>query len=207
MHTNQPYHVSSIASIFAATTILLLTASPVFAQRQPPGRHGQRADETNRPERPREHVQAENRQGRQWLQEFAASNPEAFQQAQALRQEDPEAFALWIRTQMAKHRRNTIVERHPAFKSFLETLPDAERDALEHDLFQAPRGQRVRGDRQPGAPQADSQRMPREPINPERFDARTKHLENELAQAEERIQQLRQLLQKRNEMRERILQE
>lgn len=191
--------------LLAATLPLVLLTNHLYAQPQSRGPHQQRPEEPPRAERRRAQENAARGPGMQWLRDLAQSDPETFKTAQALREQDPEAFAKWAREYMAQHRRQAILERHPALKTFLEELPEDERVALEEDLFHAARGHRARQDRPQEGPDRATRITRREKMDAETFDARTQHFENELERAEERIRLLRELLERRRAMREKVL--
>ncbi len=186
--------------------MLLVVSQSVFAQRQGHGPESrpQRTREMQRAERGREHASEERRLGMRWLQELEASDPEEFAALQALREEDPQAFMERIRAYMQQQRRNALLERHPAFKKFLESLPDEERKALESDLFRFPRNERTRRQQNAEDP-APPRRMRREKIDPAQFDAQTQYFADQLERAEERIEQLRTLLERRRALREQLV--
>lgn len=138
-----------------------------------------------------------------WLENLAESDPDTYEELQALQQKDPQAYMHRVRSKMMQSRRDKILDEHPALKAFLKELPEDERAALEKDLFRlAEDSQKENG---PEERRRERRRRRRErDIDLEQFDARTEHFENQLERAEERIEQLRALLERRHALREKI---
>ena len=156
-------------------------------------------------ERRRENAGQQNRGGMQWLQSLRTSDPETYQSLQELRKSDPEAFMEQAREHMLQQRRNALLERHPALQKFLDNLPADEREALEADLFPFARRERGRPESAEPPHATPARRMRERKIDPAQFDARTQHFEEELERAEKRIEHLRELLKRRQALREELI--
>ena len=189
----------------AALTGLLLLAAPLGAEQDAPHNRSQReppsrAQRQQRRMQPQENATREHRTGIHWLQELREANPDLYEQAQHMRQQDPDAFAQWMREQLQARRREILLQKHPALREFLATLPQEQRDALEADLFRrAPPHRRTRQKPHNDTP---TPHRSREKRDLEQFDAQTRHFEEEIQRAEQRIEKLRELLEKRRQLRD-----
>ncbi len=191
--------------VVLSALMLVLNVQSAHSQPAPEEPHASRTDVSRRSERRRAPQQTDRMPGLRWLQELEQSDPERFAEAVQLRAEDPEAFTIWARNYIAERRRDALLKRHPSFKAFLATLPEGEREALEKDLFHATRGQRFVRATPVQEERARERQTRRGRIEAESFDARTQYFEKELERAEERIQHLRDLLERRRALREKVI--
>ncbi|MFU8780506.1 MAG: hypothetical protein ACNA71_05720 [Kiritimatiellia bacterium] len=188
------YYVMLVLAI-ASTNTLARQQSNEQPDRTPRARQRQEIRNNQR----ENDTRGRRQQGMQWLHQLEKSDPAEFQKVQHMRQEDPQAFAQWMRTRMRERRRQAVLERHPAFAAFLATLPESERQALEADLFPA----RQRSEQTPeSAPDIVRQRGTAHGPQQADVNDRTRHFEQEIERAEKRIQHLRELLEKRRELLE-----
>ena len=188
----------------AALTGLLLLAAPLAAEQN--DLHNRSQQEPSRAQRQQRRMQPqvnpthEHRTGIHWLQELREANPHLYEQAQHMRQQDPDAFAQWMREQLQARRREALLQKYPALREFLASLPQEQRDALETDLFRrAPPHRRTREKQHNNTPKPHRSREKRDL---EQFDAQTRHFEEEIQRAEQRIEKLRELLEKRRQLRD-----
>ena len=204
MKKRSGFYAAGIKSILVLATLSLLTSADLLIAQPQARQHRQGAGEREGAERRREQQANGMRQrGMQWLRDLEQSDPEQYQAVQELREQDPEAFAAWMREYLLERRRQEVLDRHPALKAFLDSLPEDAREELENDLFLMPFSPRVRDRREAAHPA--TRRPRREMADAASFDARTQFFENELARAEERIRNLRALIERRNAMREQII--
>jgi hypothetical protein len=186
--------------IMAITTLGLVA----HAQEWKPKDHA----EENRTRPHKEESGERMRNRRPWMrrmQELQEQNPELFEEMKEKRKENPAEFARWLREEIAQRRRDAILEKHTAFRDFFQSLDPDSRQALERDLFHAPpKGghPHQRPPRNDIEPQIEAGSM-----DPEVFDAQTKRFEQEIERAEKRVEQLRELLQRRKALRDKVIQD
>lgn len=191
-------HMPQITLCILGIIVLGTAAYPQETINDDTGRMMRRASERKEGEkrmRPR-------RPWQQRMKELQDHNPELFEEMKEMRKKDPAAFAGWLQKQIAQRRRDEIIKKHPAFGNFLDTLPTESRDALEKDLFRTPHQRKHH--RNHSSVEDRGKQEETLYIEPEMFDAQTKRFENELERAEKRIQQLRELMKKRQQLRDQV---